>query len=240
MEDILYIVIPAYNESETISQVVESWYEVIKKHNGNGKSKLVIINDGSKDDTYSIANDLKKQYSQLEVIDKKNTGHGATVLYGYNYSLSNNADFIFQTDSDGQTDPNEFEIFWENRNDYDMVIGFRKYRKDGLSRIIVTKVLKLVLLLCFKVNVLDSNTPFRLIKKSVLEKYIGYIPKDYNLSNILLTVILTKSKCKIKYFPITFKPRQGGINSINIKKIFAIGIKAIKDFLTIEKSIFKI
>lgn len=43
MSDILYIVIPAYNESQNIRQLINDWYPVIEKHNGNGKSRLIII-----------------------------------------------------------------------------------------------------------------------------------------------------------------------------------------------------
>ena len=52
--DTLYIVIPAYNEEENIRQVINGWYPIIEKYNGNGKSKLVVIDDGSKDKTYEI------------------------------------------------------------------------------------------------------------------------------------------------------------------------------------------
>ena len=52
--DKLYIVIPAYNEEENIAQVVDDWYPVVEKYNGDGESRLVIIDDGSKDNTYEI------------------------------------------------------------------------------------------------------------------------------------------------------------------------------------------
>ena len=68
--------------------------------------------------------------------NKPNGGHGATVLYGYKYALKNGADYIFQTDSDGQTLPEEFEPFWKRRQKYDMVIGWRKDRQDGISRVL--------------------------------------------------------------------------------------------------------
>ena len=48
--DTLYIVIPAYNESENIKRTIEEWCPVVEKHNGGGASRLVIINDGSRDD----------------------------------------------------------------------------------------------------------------------------------------------------------------------------------------------
>ena len=47
----LYIVVPAYNESENIEALIEDWYPVVETHNESGDSRLVIINDGSKDNT---------------------------------------------------------------------------------------------------------------------------------------------------------------------------------------------
>ena len=70
-----------------------------------------------------------------------------------------------------------------------------------------------------------------------LEPLLKYIPKDYFLSNIILSVLIVKSKETIKFLPISFKPRQGGTNSINIKKIIKIGINAIGDFYKIKQEI---
>ena len=233
--DVLYIVIPAYNEEETIKQVVEDWYPIVESHNGGGLSRLVIIDDGSKDSTYQIMQELAKDKPLFEPITKPNGGHGATVLYGYKYALDKNADYIFQTDSDGQTLPSEFEPFWQDRNNYDMVIGWRNSRQDGESRVFVTKTLRRVIKLCFHVDVKDANTPYRLMKAGTLKKYIDLIPEDFNLSNVIVSVIFTKKNCEIKYIPITFRPRQGGVNSINLPKIFKIGQKALSDFRKINK-----
>ena len=101
----------------------------------------------------------------------------------------------------------------------------------------VTKTLKLVIRLCFGVTVTDANTPYRLMNAETLRQYIGLIPEDFNLSNVILTVIYTKKGCRIQYIPITFRPRQGGVNSINMKRIFGIGRKALKDFREINRSL---
>ncbi len=233
--DKLYIVIPAYNESENIKQVIEDWYPVIEKYNGSGGSRLVIIDDGSKDNTYEIMSELAEKRSLLQPVTKSNSGHGATVLYGYRYALEEGADYIFQTDSDGQTRPEEFHQFWKNREKYSAVIGYRNHREDGISRIFVTKTLKLVLRLIFGLSVTDANTPFRLMSREILKEYLPDIPKDFNLSNVMLTVLLLYNKEKVKFIPITFRPRQGGVNSINLPKITKIGIKAVRDFCIIKK-----
>lgn len=233
----LYIIIPAYNEEENISQVIDAWYPIVEKYNGNGQSRLVIINDGSKDHTYDIMTEYAKERPLFLPVTKENQGHGATVLYGYHYAIEHGADYVFQTDSDGQTSPDEFHEFWNLKERYAMVIGHRNKRQDGGSRVFVTKTLKAVIRLCFHVTVTDANTPFRLMQADVLKEQLPLIPKDFNLSNVILSVIFARKKLPVKYIPITFKPRQGGVNSINLKKIFKIGRQALKDFSTINRSL---
>lgn len=101
MKDTLYIIVPAYNEQANILNVINQWYPVISAHSANGTSRLVIIDDGSKDNTYSIALKAAKTRPLLLPITKENSGHGGTVLYGYKFALEHGADFVFQTDSDG-------------------------------------------------------------------------------------------------------------------------------------------
>lgn len=233
--DSLYVVIPAYNEEESIAQVVREWHEVVEAVGGN--SRLIVINDGSGDSTGSVLAELKRELPCLEALNKTNSGHGGTVLYGYRYALEQGADFVFQTDSDGQTVSGEFWPFWEQRNNYDIQIGNRGGRQDGFSRVIVTKVLKLVLFFSFGLWITDANAPFRLMNSATLRGHLDKIPKDYNLSNVLLTVLYEKSRARIRYVPITFRPRQGGVNSINLKKIARIGMKAISDFRRLRKGI---
>jgi len=231
--DKLYIVIPAYNEEANIDSVIKDWYPIVEKI-GNG-SKLVIIDDGSKDATYKIMQEYTENMEAFDPITKPNGGHGATILYGYHYAINAGADYVFQTDSDGQTLPEEFWTFWEQRNGYDMVIGHRRGRQDGFSRVIVTKTLKFVLRLCFDVSVIDANTPFRLMKSDTLKEQIKLIPENYNLSNVIISVIYAKKKLAVKYLPVTFRPRQGGVNSINMKKIIQIGKQAYIDFRKINQ-----
>lgn len=71
-------------------------------------SKLLIINDGSKDRTLEIINECAQSRNDLIVLDKPNSGHGPSVVAGYRYALAHGADYVFQTDSDGQTSTEEF------------------------------------------------------------------------------------------------------------------------------------
>ena len=235
MSESIYIVMPAYNESENIGLVVAQWHEVVEKIGNN--SRLLIVDDSSKDDTFKILLELMKQYPFLEVLTKPNSGHGVTCLFAYQYAILKNPEWIFQTDSDGQTDPIDFWQFWEKRQEYDFLIGLRNNRLDGVNRILVTRVLKFILFLIFQVNVPDANTPFRLIRGKTLKKYLEIIPSDSFLSNVIMSTLIVKDKLPYLWLPIHFKPRQGGENSIDFKKIIKIGFKAINDFNKIKKII---
>lgn len=237
--DILYIIVPAYNEAENIENLIDDWYPVVERHNGDGKSRLVVINDGSKDNTYEILQKCAETRPLLQPLTKENGGHGPTLIYGYRYAIKNQADYIFQTDSDGQTLPEEFEKFWEKRNIYDAILGNRRDRQDGASRKFVENTLRFILKLVFGVSVPDANAPFRLMKRELVEKYIRKMPEDFNLPNVMLTTYFAYYKEKILFSKVTFRPRQGGKNSINIKKIIKIGWKALGDFRMLKKQMKK-
>ena len=235
MSDRLFIIIPAYNEQDNIRQVVNDWYPIVERHGTD--SRLVVIDDGSSDDTFSILQEMSRSLPRLTALTKPNAGHGATVLYGYRYALDNGTDYVFQTDSDGQTLPSEFEPFWISRNKYDISIGYRNKRRDGLSRIFVTKILRLVVHICFKVYVLDANTPFRLMSADTLRENLKLVPDDFFLANVALSAIYKKRRQKVHFIPISFRPRQGGKNSINFRKIFKVGLSSIRSFIVINDKV---
>ncbi len=232
--DRLYVVVPAYNEEENIEGLLEDWYPIVE-HYGRD-SRLLVVNDGSRDHTLDRLQEKMKKYTQLLVLSKENEGHGPTLMYGYQYALDQGADYIFQTDSDGQTDPNEFERFWELREKYDAVIGYRPDRKDGILRKFIEKILLIILRCTFGVSVPDSNAPFRLMRREILKKYLSKLPEKYNLPNVMLTTFFAYYHEDVRFEPITFKPRQKGKNSINIRKIAKIGWKAVGDFMEIKKN----
>ena len=233
----IYFVMPAYNEAENIETTIKQWYPVVEKTGED--CRLVIANDGSKDNTFEIMKSLQSQYPQFIPLNKPNSGHGPTVLYLYRYAIKNGADFIFQTDSDGQTNPDEFEGFLNDSNNYDCVMGNRVVRGDGKDRKMVENVLRCFCWFFFGAMVPDANAPFRLMKSSVVEKYLPVMPEDFNLPNAVLAACFKRFHENVTYRVITFKPRQGGVNSINMRKIFKIGWKALGDFRKINAKLKK-
>ena len=234
----IYFVMPAYNEAANIEGTILQWYPVVEKCNEMcGDSRLVIANDGSKDDTFVIMQRLAAQYPLLIPIDKPNSGHGATVLLLYRYAIEHGASYIFQTDSDGQTSPDEFWQMYDNKEKYDFQIGNRQGRQDGASRVFVTKTLRFIVWIMFHEWVVDANTPFRLMNTLKLQTILKVIPQDFFLCNVAISAIATKWKYNIGWYNITFRPRQGGTNSINFRRIVKIGWKAIGDFREINKNL---
>ena len=233
MSDVLYVVLPAYNEEENIEGVIKSWYRVLEGKDEN--SRLVIADSGSSDKTHEILTALQKEYPKLLVLSDTGRYHGEKVIALYDRAIKNGADWIFQTDSDGQTNPDEFADFWNLRSEYDGIFGKRTVRGDGKSRAFVEKVVCLLLRLYFGVKVPDANAPFRLMKTEVVKKYLYRLEPDYNLPNIMMTTYFSYYGEKICFKEISFKPRQGGVNSINIPKIVKIGFKALGDFSKLKK-----
>ncbi len=239
MEEVLYVVVPAYNESDNIEALVEDWYPIVQSHAGAGGSRLVVIDDGSTDDTYAKLVSLAADRPLLQPLTKPNGGHGPTLIYGYRYAIEKGADWVFQTDSDGQTLPSEFVGFWDDRDGYDAIFGVRSNRQDGWQRKVVERVLCLVLRAAFGVRVPDANAPFRLMRSSFLERHLSRMSEDFNLPNAVLVAYGAHFGDRIDFREVTFRPRQGGKNSINVPKIIKIGWKAVGDFRRLSRDIGK-
>lgn len=234
MGETLYIVMPAYNEEANIRNVVAEWYPILDY--ASEKSKMIISDGGSKDKTLDILYELQKEYPKLEVIPKPGTDHGTKVILLYKHAIKSGADWVFQTDSDGQTVATEFLEFWELRKKHDIVMGNRVKRGDGLARKVVETVLRVYLKIFFGVLVPDANAPFRLMRSDVLNKYMGLMPDDFNLPNAILAACFSKYKENVVYREVTFQPRQGGKNYMNIRRIFKIGVQSIGNFVQIRKN----
>lgn len=240
----VYIVMPAYNERENIQRTVDEWLEAIRPFGTS--AKLLIIDDGSTDGTEEVLQSLSTVHPELLVVRKENSGHGPTVSLGYRLALDDGAEFIFQTDSDGQTSPEDFKTYCVpfleneksgNRSSLNAIFGNRAERGDGKGRAFTEKVLCRMVKLFFGVSVPDSNAPFRLYRAEVLAKYLPLVPRSYELPNVLLTALFAKYDI-CEFDPITFAPRRAGRNSVNWKRIFRTGLRAVRDFAGFRKTIF--
>lgn len=237
MSEKLYVVLPAYNEEDNIENVLESWYTVLDGK--SEESRIVIADSGSKDKTHEILDRLRKEYPKIEVLRDTGIYHGEKVIALYDYAIRKGASWIFQTDSDGQTNPDEFADFWEMRNEYDGIFGSRTVRGDGKIRAFIEKIVCLLLKLYFGIKIPDANAPFRLMKADVVAKYLPLLDKNCNLPNIMMTACFSFYGNKLVFKEISFYPRQGGVNSINIPKIVKLGWKALDDFQNLKRKMKK-
>ncbi len=207
----LWVIMPVYNEEEAINQVVQEWASCL-----NGLQipyTLCILNDGSKDKTLEKLKQLATQFPSIHLVDKANSGHGQTCVLGYQIALQNNADWIFQIDSDGQCDPAFFKQFVPLTEQYKCIYGVRTKRDDGLQRTIVSHFVTLFSWVATGQFVRDPNVPYRLIASEVMKEIAYVVPTDFHLANIYVSVRSNKLS-KIKWVPIHFRDRMGGSASV--------------------------
>jgi len=128
------LVIPVYNEAECITEVVNDW---IKELDRLGISYcMIVLNDGSKDNTAEILSQYRDN-PKVNVVNKKNSGHGPTILQGYQMAVQE-APWVFQVDSDNEMRAEHFKKVWHERKDVDAIIGMREGRYQPLPRKIVS------------------------------------------------------------------------------------------------------
>jgi len=225
----LVVVMPVYNEAANISSVVREWFGCLDKVVPH--FLLLALNDGSTDETATILASLTEDLgSRLRAVNKPNSGHGSSCREGYELALGEGAPWILQVDSDGQCDPAFFEEFFTNRAAYDCLFGNRRTRDDGLGRVVISFCCRVLLWLTTGTYLKDPNVPYRLVRASALRTALRSIPEDFNLQNIALTFVLQREQAlRWKHFPIHFRARQAGENSINYRKIAAMGLNFLHD-----------
>lgn len=219
----LKIIIPVYNEEGAISDVIQDWTQTLSALQID--FQIHAFNDGSKDQTLEILNQLSKENKRLFVVDKPNSGHGPTILKGYKENLD--AQWLFQIDSDNELKANEFEKFWKARNDFDFLIGKRVQRNSPLPRIITTGISKLVVGFFYGNRVKDVNAPFRLMRTSKFHDDILRIPDNTFAPNLIVSGIANIRRLRIKQFDVLHHNRETGEVSIKKWKLFKAAFKSL-------------
>ncbi len=232
----LVVVIPIYNEAQTIRSVVEEWSIEFKKL--SIQYQFLLINDGSSDGTLDVLREMEQSDCEhFVIVDKANAGHGRTCRLGYTAAVNAEfVDWILQIDSDGQCDPAYFGEFWTKRENADCVFGRRIQRDDGRARALTSKICKFAATLLGGRDMVDPNVPFRLIRKKTLADVLKMIPASFDIHNVAITFKLKQSLgVRWQYVPIRFRDRQGGSNSINLLNVAHLGTSMLFDLAKLNK-----
>ncbi len=228
----LVVVIPAYNEEACIEHVIKNWIEGLSNYIPKENFKILIINDGSRDQTGKILDELVPRYPELIAKHQLNGGHGNAVVNGYKMAVELNSTYIFQTDSDDQFVPEDFKKFWEIRAQSDFILGFRQVRHDDPFRLIITRILKYSLLFIYGTYISDANIPFRLYKASFLKKLLSVLPQSTPFApNVFLSILAKKSGQKLFNIPVIHKERETGEVSIKHFKLLKVCWQSFKELV---------
>jgi dolichol-phosphate mannosyltransferase len=232
------LVMPAYNEAEVISEVVNKWTGVLSSRFTPEQAKLIVVNDGSKDRTGAILDELAKSNAYLHPITQPNGGHGKAVMTAYTAAIDQNPDYIFQTDSDDQFEADDLWKLWDKRQSSDFILGYRKVRFDAPIRLIITRIVRAVLWMFYGVSIPDSNIPFRLIRTSALKEFVGRLPQPMPFApNIFLSVLARKSGLNLMNIPVTHKNRHTGEVSIKKMKLLKVCWRSYQELMAFRKQL---
>lgn len=150
----IYIVIPAFNEATVIG-------DVIREVKAAGYSHIVVVDDGSSDDSYYAA----KRESVTVLRHRINRGKGAAVMTGIIAADRLGADIIVTMDGDGQHDPDDIAELVQPivSGECDVVLGTRLLDAKGMpiTKIIANNIGNFVTWLCYGLKVSDSQSGFR-------------------------------------------------------------------------------
>ncbi|WP_370454490.1 glycosyltransferase family 2 protein [Salinibacterium sp. dk5596] len=203
------IVMPAFNEEESVGDVVR---EVHAKLPG---ATVLVVDDGSRDATSTVAREAGALVATLPY----NLGVGGAMRVGFRYALEHGFDAVVQVDSDGQHDPDGVPALLRELEHADLVLGARfagegDYRVRG-PRQWAMKVLALVLSRTSRTKLTDTTSGFRASGPRAIRLFAQHYPAEYLGDTIEALVIASRSGLVVRQVPVAMRVRAGGVPSHN-------------------------
>jgi glycosyltransferase involved in cell wall biosynthesis len=210
------IIIPAYDEEETIGEVIEGIKALYPEF------EIIVINDGSSDNTAQAAKDA----GALVYSHPYNIGNGASIKSGIRFASGRILVFM---DGDGQHDPKDVKNMLEYFPDYDMVVGARaKGNQASWGRALANKIYNWLASYVAKFPVQDLTSGFRAVRSEIAHHFLYLLPNTYSYPTTITLGVLRSGR-SVKYVPINTRNREKGKSKI---KLFRDGIRF---FLIIAK-----
>lgn len=196
---------PCYNDAKSIGKLVLKADEVLKS--AAGHYEIIVVNDGSRDESLAILQGLRKKVKALKIINHlKNRGYGGALKSGF---AATKNDLIFYTDGDGQYDVSELSLLLDCLTpDIDVVNGIKIERKDDGIRVLAGNAYKSVVRNLFNLPVYDVDCDFRLIRRCYLEKV--ELTVDSGAICLELVSKLQKNGARFREVSVHHYPREFG------------------------------
>jgi glycosyltransferase involved in cell wall biosynthesis len=204
-KDSLTVILPAYNEAGNIKNVVSGVVFYMRKNVED--FEVIVVDDGSTDGTPGVLGQINGIFPELRFFShEKNSGYGSAIRTGIRLSEKNR---IFIMDSDGQFQIGDFKKFWDNREYYDFIIGYRHSRKDNWYRLCLGGLGSFLANLFLKRSLKDVNCGFKLFKAQEL-KGIPLVSSGGCISFEILFRLLKSGKNNILQLPVEHSRRKMG------------------------------
>ena len=215
------VIIPAYNEEESIEKVVNSVYA-----QGIDNLDVIVVNDGSKDNTYFEA----KKTKAIVIDSPNNLGIGGAVQTGYLYAYQNGYNIAIQIDADGQHDPKFLkDIINEIEKGNDLVIGSRFVKKSDYKqtffRMLGINVISFIIKIKTGKKIYDTTSGYRASNRNIIKEFVKYYPYDYPEPCTNMTVI--QKGYKVSEIPVEMKQRETGQSFVTPLKSISYMFKVI-------------
>ncbi len=202
----LSVFLPAYNEEDSIAITVENVVKVLKDL--KIEWEVLVINDGSKDQTAEVVKELGKKYPNVKLVNHEvNKGYGRALKTGFS---SARYPWVAFVDSDGQFDFEEIKKLIAKTDEADVILGYRLNRADPFQRRIFTWGWKMLAMVLLGLNVRDYSCGFKLIKKKVIED-ISPIESEEKVTQIEMLIKAKKKGYKFAEVGVHHYPRTAGV-----------------------------
>ena len=232
------IIIPTYNEKENIENIIRKVFSLETQFN------ILIIDDGSPDNTAQIVKNLQNEFSNKLFIEERTgkLGLGTAYIHGFKWALKNNYDFIFEMDADFSHDPEDLPRLLHacTKDGGDLAIGSRYVKGVNIvnwpmSRLLMSYFASKYVKTITGMPINDSTAGFKCYSRKVLEKinldsieFVGYA------FQIEMKFKSWKYGFKIKEVPVIFTDRQEGSSKMSggifYEALFGVIKMKIKSF----------